>query len=816
MAISIGSQNANPQIASPSTYSVGPAPPSNFSNPYGLPTSFTSTPTETPSNLGTGYGLPTSSSSSGLPEGFTQDDLANLLASSGGDIGTAASALGMNPEEFMALLGGTSGLLNTSSGIGSGINSLFGLSSNPITGLGQIGQALGGSGNNTITGLENIGILGANVLGEIGNLQMEGTEAGVIGEGANLVNNYANLTPAQISGYMNQYYNALPTAPNQASTPLSYYEGQTGYDPAAVAAALNPANNAATLQQYETATGYNPATVAAALNPANAAGEISTFGQAVGLPGAQSSLEASLNPATAVQQMLSYEQPLSQNLTSGVTEATEANLAGSGLGLSPNIAQYAEAQALAPYQQNEQQMAQGMFGNQLNAEEANYQQALGLATGLYGQNVSNTLANQQNLFNAAESMTGTNIQDTLANQQNLFNTAASMYGQNQSLAAQEYLSNVGTANQDVYSTLGLPISALGAMPGFPAPAPFIPFITPSSSTTNTNNNYSGQGGGGTTFPVVTNPTTGIPTPPILTMPTGPTISPTFPPYPTGPAGTSTSTIYDASGNPIGGSGAAGIGTGMIPGTDIPINSVPPAYPGSSTGSDFIDFGLASAGTTSGESIVAGLETDGAVGTGLTSFADSGASGLDLTGAAGGDLSDSSSGLSGLLSSTGAGIAGGVALGAGIPLGILALMGINPFGQNESQGEANTLGGYASTAGNEFLGDITGLTSQIQQQDPTGGNVTDINAGSEYGTSQPFYTANPGDLTALQNYYQNALGIQGSEASSITSPSTFNASQFGSTANADTMQALMAMGMTQEQAQSILDEWAQNNPYGLAA
>lgn len=63
------------------------------------------------------------------------------------------------------------------------------------------------------------------------------------------------------------------------------------------------------------------------------------------------------NPAKMNAYVSSFEQPLSQGLVSGVGNAVQANLGEKGLSASPSIATDVMAQALAPYQQNEQQMA---------------------------------------------------------------------------------------------------------------------------------------------------------------------------------------------------------------------------------------------------------------------------------------------------------------------------------------------------------------------------------------------------------------------------------------------------------------------------
>src|SRR5271155_4788123 len=102
MAVSIGSQSPQ-QNTWPTDFSVGPNPPSS---------TFTASPGYNPSTstASPGYTSPlpeftsaTSEASTSLPEGFTQNDLADLLASNGGDITAAAGALGMSPDELLSI-----------------------------------------------------------------------------------------------------------------------------------------------------------------------------------------------------------------------------------------------------------------------------------------------------------------------------------------------------------------------------------------------------------------------------------------------------------------------------------------------------------------------------------------------------------------------------------------------------------------------------------------------------------------------------------------------------------------------------------------
>jgi hypothetical protein len=69
------------------------------------------------------------------------------------------------------------------------------------------------------------------------------------------------------------------------------------------------------------------------------------------------SIYYSKNPGAINALVNQYEQPLSKGLTSGVSNVVNAQLAEQGLSQAPGIQSEVLAQALAPYQQNEQQMA---------------------------------------------------------------------------------------------------------------------------------------------------------------------------------------------------------------------------------------------------------------------------------------------------------------------------------------------------------------------------------------------------------------------------------------------------------------------------
>jgi hypothetical protein len=88
------------------------------------------------------------------------------------------------------------------------------------------------------------------------------------------------------------------------------------------------------------------------------------------------------NPAKVTALAQQYTQPLTAGLTAAVNNQTQAQLAQAGLSESPQIAQTVEAQAIAPYiQQNQQQ---------------GYQDAI-QALGLGGGAIPPALAQQNNL-----------------------------------------------------------------------------------------------------------------------------------------------------------------------------------------------------------------------------------------------------------------------------------------------------------------------------------------------------------------------------------------------------------------------------------
>jgi hypothetical protein len=65
----------------------------------------------------------------------------------------------------------------------------------------------------------------------------------------------------------------------------------------------------------------------------------------------------SKHPEAIASMEQGFEKPLSQGLTKGVGNVVNASMAEQGLSQAPGIQSQVLAQALAPYQQNEQQMA---------------------------------------------------------------------------------------------------------------------------------------------------------------------------------------------------------------------------------------------------------------------------------------------------------------------------------------------------------------------------------------------------------------------------------------------------------------------------
>jgi hypothetical protein len=67
------------------------------------------------------------------------------------------------------------------------------------------------------------------------------------------------------------------------------------------------------------------------------------------------------NPKLATNEITGMTQPLDQNLTAAVSNQVQGNLGAQGLAESPNIMATVLAQALAPYNQQNQQYAQQLW-----------------------------------------------------------------------------------------------------------------------------------------------------------------------------------------------------------------------------------------------------------------------------------------------------------------------------------------------------------------------------------------------------------------------------------------------------------------------
>jgi hypothetical protein len=83
-------------------------------------------------------------------------------------------------------------------------------------------------------------------------------------------------------------------------------------------------------------------------------------------------LQYQKNPALAAQKIAQMTQPLSQGLTQDVGNNVQGYLGERGLSGSPNITASVLAQALAPYQQQNQQLATSQFGQLLNPAGAGF------------------------------------------------------------------------------------------------------------------------------------------------------------------------------------------------------------------------------------------------------------------------------------------------------------------------------------------------------------------------------------------------------------------------------------------------------------
>ena len=72
----------------------------------------------------------------------------------------------------------------------------------------------------------------------------------------------------------------------------------------------------------------------------------------------QEAANIGMNPTLLMQRIKAMTQPLSQQLIKSVTRATTPEIAEAGLAQSPGMSQQITAEALAPYELQEQQMGQ--------------------------------------------------------------------------------------------------------------------------------------------------------------------------------------------------------------------------------------------------------------------------------------------------------------------------------------------------------------------------------------------------------------------------------------------------------------------------
>lgn len=87
------------------------------------------------------------------------------------------------------------------------------------------------------------------------------------------------------------------------------------------------------------------------------------------------------NPALMSQKIAALKQPLSQGLVQSVNNDSQAHLAESGLGTSPQIAGAVEAQALAPFEQKSQDQAIQAFLSTLGIGPSSTNAAAGAIPG---------------------------------------------------------------------------------------------------------------------------------------------------------------------------------------------------------------------------------------------------------------------------------------------------------------------------------------------------------------------------------------------------------------------------------------------------
>jgi hypothetical protein len=116
----------------------------------------------------------------------------------------------------------------------------------------------------------------------------------------------------------------------------------------------------------------------------------SIFGTQAGISGLQGPAnmekqiaDISMNPQLLNQRINQFTRPLNQNLINSVTRATAPSIAERGLATAPGMSQQITAEALAPYEQQNQQMGTNLA---LQSFQPVQQYAEGFGTGMAQKN----------------------------------------------------------------------------------------------------------------------------------------------------------------------------------------------------------------------------------------------------------------------------------------------------------------------------------------------------------------------------------------------------------------------------------------------
>lgn len=141
-----------------------------------------------------------------------------------------------------------------------------------------------------------------------------------------------------------------------------------------------------------------------------------------------------LTPSQLAANIQQLQQPLSQGLTQSVGNTVQGQLAERGLSQSPGIYADVLAQAIAPYQQQEQQMATNAYFQKLGLPIS----ARPSPFGPYPQ-TSNTSSIWQSLFNKGYNPTQQNQQNTMG-----YFAGAQPYGPTDSQLGINYFSGSGS------------------------------------------------------------------------------------------------------------------------------------------------------------------------------------------------------------------------------------------------------------------------------------------------------------------------------------------------------------------------------------